>query len=118
MTREQKTRFWNTVLVVLSAGNLLSVWFAVAPGEPLHATVHAALALGFGLWAQARIRLGGVPWRAAALDTGSQGEIAALRDEAGDVRRELSEVLERLDFAERLLSQAREGDRPPGRRET
>ena len=113
-----KTRFWNAVLVVLSAGNLASVWFAAQPGEPWHATVHAALALGFGLWAQARMRLEGIRWRAGALDTGSEGEIAALRDEAGDVRRELSEVQERLDFAERLLSQAREGDRPPGRRET
>jgi hypothetical protein len=34
------------------------------------------------------------------------------------VRRELAEVQERLDFAERLLSQAREVDRLPGQRET
>jgi hypothetical protein len=54
-----KTRFWNAVLVVLSAGNLVSVWFAAQPGEPWepwHATIHAALALGFGLWALHRIR--------------------------------------------------------------
>lgn len=112
-----KTRFWNRVLVLLSAGNLISVWFA-APGEPWHATIHAALALGFGLWAQRRMRLEEPRLPADALDQGSEGEIAALRDEAGEVRRELNEVQERLDFAERLLSQAREGDRPPGRRET
>ena len=52
-----KTRFWNAVLVLLSAGNLVSVWFAARPGEPWHATIHAALALGFGLWAQGRMRL-------------------------------------------------------------
>jgi hypothetical protein len=55
-----KTRFWNSVLVVLSAGNLVSVWFAAQPGEPWepwHATIHAALALGFGLWALRRMRL-------------------------------------------------------------
>jgi hypothetical protein len=34
------------------------------------------------------------------------------------VRRELGEVQERLDFAERLLSQAREAERLHGRRET
>jgi hypothetical protein len=113
-----KTRFWNAVLVVLSAGNLASIWFAAQQGEPWHATIHGALALGFGLWAQSRIRLEETRWRTGALETGSDGETAVLRDEVGDVRRELSEMQERLDFAERLLSQAREGDRPPGRRET
>jgi hypothetical protein len=112
-----KTRVWNAVLVVLSAGNLVSVWFAARPGEPWHATIHAGLALAFGLWAQARIRFGEARLDTGALDKGSDGEIAALRDEAGDVRRELGELQERLDFAERLLSQAREGDRLPGRRE-
>ena len=29
-----KTRVWNAVLVVLSAGNLGAVWFAAQPGEP------------------------------------------------------------------------------------
>src|ERR1700730_6754497 len=54
-----KARFWNSVLVLLSAGNLVSVWFAAQPGEPWepwHATIHAALALGFGLWALRRMR--------------------------------------------------------------
>jgi hypothetical protein len=112
-----KTRFWNAVLVLLSAGNLVSVWFAAQPGEPWHATTHAALALAFGLWAQGRMRPKEAGLRAGALDKGSEGEIAALQDEAGEVRRELGEVQERLDFAERLLSQAREGDRLPDRRE-
>jgi hypothetical protein len=113
-----KTRLWNAVLAVLSAGNLASIWFAAQQGEPWHATIHGALALGFGLWAQGRIRLEEARWRTGALETGNDGETAVLRDEVGDVRRELSEMQERLDFAERLLSQAREGDRPPGRRET
>jgi hypothetical protein len=113
-----KTRFWNAVLVLLSAVNLASVWFAARPGEPWHATIHAALALAFGLWAQGRMRLGEARLRAGALDKGSGVEIPALQDEMGQVRRELGEVQERLDFAERLLSQAREGDRLPGRRET
>jgi hypothetical protein len=112
-----KTRLWNAVLVVLSAGNLGAVWFAAQPGEPWHATVHAALALGFGLWAQRRIRLGDARLGAGLLSQGIELESSALRDEVGDVRRELGEVQERLDFAERLLSQAREGDRSPGRRE-
>jgi hypothetical protein len=107
-----KTRFWNAVLVLLSAGNLISVWFAARPGEPWHATIHAALALAFGLWAQRRMRLEAARLRAGALDEASEVDIAALQDEVGDVQRELGEVQERLDFAERLLSQAREVDRP------
>ncbi len=113
-----KTRFWNGVLVVLSAGNLVSVWFAAQPGEPWHATIHGALALGFGLWAQGRMRLDEPRLRAGALDKGSEVEIAALGDEVGQVRRELGEMQERLDFAERLLSQTRDADRLPDRRET
>lgn len=112
-----KTRFWNAVLVLLSAGNLVSVWFAARPGEPWHATIHAALALAFGLWGQRRMRLEEARLGAGALDQGSGVEIPALQDEVGEVRRELGEVQERLDFAERMLNQAREGDRLPGRRE-
>ena len=113
-----KTRFWNAVLVLLSAGNLVSVWFAARSGEPWHATIHAALALAFGLWAQGRMRLEEARLPAGALDEGSGVEIAALGDEVGEVRRELDEMQERLDFAERLLTQAREVDRRPDRRET
>ena len=99
-----KTRFWNAVAGAVSAGNLVSVWFAARPGEPWHATIHAALGLAFGLWAQGRMRLEEARLRAGALDEGSGVEIPALRDEVGEVRRELGEVQERLDFAERLLS--------------
>lgn len=53
-------RFRPTVLfpiaVVLSVGNLVSVWFAAAPGEPAHASIHAALAVACAIWAQ-RLRI-------------------------------------------------------------
>lgn len=112
-----RTRFWNVVLVVLAAVNLAAVWFAAGPGGSLHPTAHAAAALGFGIWAQRRI-LRETPQRPAeALGAGSEDDIAALQDEAGDVRRELSEMQERLDFAERLLAQAQQARRvdPPPR---
>jgi hypothetical protein len=70
-----------------------------------------------GLQKVARMRLEETRVRAGALDPASEAEIAALRDEVGEVRRELGEVQERLDFAERLLSQAGEAGRLPGRRE-
>jgi hypothetical protein len=71
-----------------------------------------------GLQKLARTRLEEARLRAGVLDKGSEAELAALRDEVGEARRELGEVQERLDFAERLLSQAREADRLSGRRET
>ena len=70
-----------------------------------------------GLQKLARIRLEDARLRAGAGDAGSPGEVAALRDEVGELRRELGDVHERLDFAERLLGQARP-ERIPGRRES
>lgn len=72
----------------------------------------------YGLQKLARMRLEEVRIRMGTLDKGSEVEIVALRDEVGELRRELGDVQERLDFAERLLSQAREAERLPGRRET
>ncbi len=40
---------------------------------------------------------------------GSDDEVAALRAEVDDLRRELSEVQERVDFTERILSRPRDG---------
>jgi hypothetical protein len=104
---------WYRIAVVLSIGNLVGGWFAAGAGQPLHATTHAALALAFGLWAQ-RLR----PRRA-----GEQGQseidgaesLEALKAELDNLRLELNETQERLDFAERVLAQRPEGPRvgPP-----
>jgi hypothetical protein len=69
----------------------------------------------FGLQKLARTRLEEARLRAGVLDTGTETEIAVLRDDVGDLRRELGDLQERMDFAERLLSQAREAERLPGR---
>jgi hypothetical protein len=42
-----------------------------------------------------------------------QGEITALREEVGQLREELTEVHERLDFTERVLGQVRERQQLP-----
>jgi hypothetical protein len=98
-----KPAIWQPIAVVLSVVNLVSVGFAVGAAEPLHAGVHAALALAFGLWAQ-RLRL-------SAGGTELQPRLEALEFEVSDLRRELSETQERLDFAERVLAQAQESRR-------
>jgi hypothetical protein len=98
-----KPVIWYPIAVVLSVINLAGVGFAAGQGQPWHATIHAALALAFGLWAQ-RLRQG---------PGGSefQARLEALEAELSKLRPELSEMQERLDFAERLLAQ-----RPDARR--
>jgi hypothetical protein len=60
-----------------------------------------------GLEKIARLRVEEAKVKAGQLDGQSAAELAALRDEMGEVRRELAEVHERLDFAERLLTSGR-----------
>lgn len=95
-----KPAIWYPIAVVLSVVNLAAVWFAAAPGEPLHATVHAALAVAFGLWAQ-RLRPG---QRRGQLNAG----LEALELDVDHLQQQLSETQERLDFAERVLAQGRD----------
>jgi len=95
-----KPAIWYPIAVVLSVINVAGAGFAAGQAEPWHATVHAALALAFGLWAQRlRQRPGGSELQAG---------LEALEVEVSRMRQELSETQERLDFAERLLAQAPE----------
>ena len=65
-----------------------------------------------GLEKVARLRVEEAKVKAGQLDGPAVAELAALREEMGDVRRELAEVQERLDFTERLLTSGRAtGDR-------
>lgn len=107
-----KPAIWFPIAVVLSLGNLVAVWFAAVPAEPLHATVHAALSLGSGLWAyRLRQRLGEKERRLAPEAVEALDALEALEVEAGKLRQELSEARERVDFAERLLAQDAESRR-------
>lgn len=45
-------RAWIPVAWLLSAANVVSVWFAARPAEPWHASVHAAFAVLFAVGAQ------------------------------------------------------------------
>ena len=98
-----KPGIWYPIAVVLSVINLVAVGFAARPAEPWHMAIHAALALAFGLWAR-HLRPG---------PGGSEDEarLDALEGEMSNLRQELSETQERLDFAERLLAQRPETPR-------
>jgi hypothetical protein len=98
-----KPAIWHPIAVVLSIINLVAAGFAAGSAEPWHVMVHATLALAFGLWAQ-RLRQG---------SGGSelQAGLEALELEVSNLRRELSETQERMDFVERLLAQGVESRR-------
>ena len=93
-------RIWQPVAAVFSVANLAAVWFAATPGEPWHASVHAALAVGAALWVQ---RLEGRRRAAVASDSLP----AEVFDELSILRSEVAELSERLDFAERVMAQPR-----------
>lgn len=99
-----KPSTWYPIAAVLGLINLAAVAFAVDPMmEAWHATGHAALAVAFALWAQ---RL-----RAARADEEEQAQlepadaISEFEGEMDMMRQELSEMQERVDFAERMLAQ-------------
>jgi hypothetical protein len=98
-----KPAIWQPIAVVLSALNLVAVGFAAGAVEPWHAAGHAALGLGFGLWAQ---RMRQAPGRIEP-----QERLDALEAEMSSMRVELNEAQERLDFAERMLAQGAEARR-------
>ncbi len=103
-----KPAIWRPIAIVLSAVNLVAVGFAAGDAEPWHAGIHSALALVFGLWAQ---RLRRDPEGSRGSNSELQAGLEALEADMGQMRQELTEAQERLDFAERLLAQRPE----PGR---
>ncbi len=104
-------RIWYPIAVVGALVNVGAFAFAASSGEPWHAALHAALGAGLAGWAQhLKAR------RSSALGSGDDAELANLRDDVGDLRREVSELQERMDFAERVLSQARDTERLSERR--
>ena len=111
-------RAWMPIAWALALANLGGAWFAAREGQPWHVSLHALLAIAFALGAQRlharrrQTRKAGVP------DTGAESPI--LEDletrlgELDQLKRRLSEVEERVDFAERLLAKQHKVQRPGG----
>ena len=106
-----KPAIWFPIAIALTVINVVGVWFAAQSTEPLHATIHGALGLAFGLWA---VRLRPGP-RDGGSESGSGSElpprVEVLEVEVTKLRQELTETQERLDFAERLLAQGQQARR-------
>lgn len=105
-----KHRAWIPVAWGLAAVNAAAVWFAAEPAEPWHATIHAALAVGFTLGAErlrTRRQLAAQDERVeAVLDENEQ-----LHETLADMEARLLELGEHLDSAERLLARQRDPER-------
>lgn len=100
-----KPALWRPIAVGLSVINLAAAGFAIASAEPWHVGVHMALAAACAIWAQ---RLGLAP----PLASGElKPRLEALELEVSDLRRELGEAQERLDFTERVLARGQESRR-------
>jgi hypothetical protein len=109
MAMNFKSKIWQPIAIVVSAANLVSVGFAAAAAQSWHAGVHAGLALVFGLWAQRLRQKESEPTPAlAAGGSELQAGLEALEIEVSDLRRDLNEAQERLDFTERMLTKGRE----------
>jgi len=82
----------------------------------LRGPVGKALAQWIASWSTPEHKAMEAEWArvAAAKSTGGAGvEVADLRDAVDDLRHQLAEVQERLDFAERMLARTREAERLP-----
>jgi hypothetical protein len=104
-----KPAVWHPIALVLTAVNLAAIGAAAGAAEPWHAGAHGLLAVGFGLWSQ-RLRqrkiAGDISGGALA-----QERFDVLEAEVGELRRELNDAQERLDFTERMLAQGAEARR-------
>ncbi len=99
---------WIPVAWALCALNVGAVWFAAASAETWHATIHAALAVGFAVGAQrlaARKRL--TEHEDAGLTLRELEARLGELDHLQDVQGRLPELEERLDFIERALIEVR-----------
>lgn len=95
-----KPAIWVPIALGLAVINFVAAGFAA--GEPRHLATHLVLGAVFGGWAW---WLRGRPAQPMQLPG-----LEALQAEVSSLRRELNEMQERLDFAERMLAQ-----RPPQR---
>ena len=102
-------RIWFPIAVLLAVVNVVATGFAAAGAEPVHASTHAALAMGFGIWAQYLRRRAGNSASQSQLDV--LDAVDRLDAEVNKLRLEVSEMQERLDFAERLLAKGRDAPR-------
>ena len=102
-----KPGIWLSIAVLFGLGNLVALLVAARtiPPDPLHLAIHVVLIAGAAAWAyRLRVRQRAAqiaPETADALDL-----LEAAEAEAQELRRQLAEAQERLDFSERIRAPA------------
>jgi len=97
------TLMWRRLAIVASVFNVAGAGFAIAAGEGWHAGIHVTLALAFAFAAQ-RLTAGDRRSESASM----QQQLDEAQAELARQAAQLAELNERVDFTERLLTQARD----------
>src|SRR5689334_11082129 len=97
------TVMWRRLAVVAAVFNVAGAGFAIAAGEGWHAGVHVTLALAFAFAAQ-RLTAGD----SRSESPGMQQQLDEVQAELTRQAAQLAELNERVDFAERVLTKARD----------
>lgn len=90
---------WYPISIGVVVINVAGGVYASLSSEPMHAFIHGAFAVGFGLWA----------WHLRQSSERSdrqiehQDKVQLLEADLSELERELRETQERLDFADQLL---------------
>ena len=101
---------WRRLAIVATVFNIAGAGFAIAAGEGWHAGIHVTLALAFAFAAQ-RLTAGDRRSESASMQQQLDAQADALEEAQATLARQaaqLAELNERVDFAERLLTQARD----------
>lgn len=96
-------RFWRLVAIALSVFNVAGAGFALAAGEGWHTGIHLSLAIAFAFAAQRLKERSSV----SAAEEGTT-KVEELQDTVARQAAQLTELQERVDFAERMLTQIRD----------
>lgn len=107
-----KHRAWVPVAWLLCLVNIGGVWFAAGPGGGAHATLHALLAVLFGLGAQRLAARNRLTPDADAAGKQVEGQPAD-QQKLENVEGRLAELEDRLDFTERVLVDVRKRAQQP-----
>ena len=104
-------RIWLPIALLATVLNVAGGLYASLTNEPMHAFVHGAAAVGFGLFAR-YLWLNAAAPRASAIHEPDKVEL--LQSDLSELERELHETQKRLDFADQLLrKRAANPDDPP-----
>ena len=100
-----KPGIWLSIAVLFGLGNLVALLVAARtiPPDPLHLAIHVVLIAGAAAWAyRLRVRQRAASRQIAPETADALDLLEAAEAEAQELRRQLAEAQERLDFSERI----------------